>query len=155
MQERSNAIDNALELRLFLHWLTNMSFLAVSSTVMELPTLVGSQWWAVCCSVRRLPIRFRRMGHSRMFSILATVVGGKRCFWDPWTKVSKPCAITWRISKVIGLPDSKVRGANMGPIWRRQDPGRLHVSPMNFAICSCPVTSVRRHVVMYPPYKRQ
>ena len=30
--------------------------------------------------------------------------------------------------------DSKVHGANMGPIWGRQDPGGPHVSPMNFAI---------------------
>ena len=32
------------------------------------------------------------------------------------------------------IPDSKVHGANMGPIWGRQDPGGLHVGPMNFAI---------------------
>ena len=31
-------------------------------------------------------------------------------------------------------PDSKVRGASMGPIWGRQDPGGPHVGPMNFAI---------------------
>ena len=31
-------------------------------------------------------------------------------------------------------PDSKVPGANMGPIWGRQDPGGPHVSHMNFAI---------------------
>ena len=31
-------------------------------------------------------------------------------------------------------PDSKVHGANMGPIWGRQDPGGSHVDPMNFAI---------------------
>ena len=31
-------------------------------------------------------------------------------------------------------PDSKVHGANMGPIWGRQDPGGVHVGPMNFAI---------------------
>ena len=31
-------------------------------------------------------------------------------------------------------PDSKVHGANMGLIWGRQDPGGLHVNPMNFAI---------------------
>ena len=37
----------------------------------------------------------------------------------------------------IGLfmfPESKVNGANMGPIWGRQDPGGTHVGPMNFAI---------------------
>ena len=31
-------------------------------------------------------------------------------------------------------PDSKVHGANMGPIWGRQDPDGHHVGPMNFAI---------------------
>ena len=35
---------------------------------------------------------------------------------------------------VLRFPDSKVRGANMGPIWGRQDPGGPHVGPMNFAI---------------------
>ena len=30
-------------------------------------------------------------------------------------------------------PDRKVHGANMGPIWGRQDPGAPHVGPMNFA----------------------
>ena len=34
----------------------------------------------------------------------------------------------------IYYPDSKVHGANMGPIWGRQDPGGPHVGPMNFAI---------------------
>ena len=32
------------------------------------------------------------------------------------------------------LPDSKVDGANMGPIWGRQGPGGPHTGPMNFAI---------------------
>ena len=32
------------------------------------------------------------------------------------------------------IPDSKVHGANMGPIWGRQAPGGLNVGPMNFAI---------------------
>ena len=30
--------------------------------------------------------------------------------------------------------DSKIHGANMGPIWGRQDPGGPGVGPMNFAI---------------------
>ena len=34
----------------------------------------------------------------------------------------------------IVSPDSKVHGANMGPIWGRQDPGGSHVGPMNLAI---------------------
>ena len=32
------------------------------------------------------------------------------------------------------VPDSKVHGANMGPIWGRQDPGGLYVGPMNLAV---------------------
>ena len=32
------------------------------------------------------------------------------------------------------VPDSKVHGANMGPIWGWQDPGGPHVGPMNLAI---------------------
>ena len=35
------------------------------------------------------------------------------------------------------FPDSKVHGANMGPIWGRQDPGGPHVDPMNLAIWVC------------------
>ena len=31
-------------------------------------------------------------------------------------------------------PDSKDHGANMGPIWGRQDPGGPHVGPINFAL---------------------
>ena len=34
----------------------------------------------------------------------------------------------------ICYPDSKFHGANMGSIWGRQEPGRPHVGPMNFAI---------------------
>ena len=32
------------------------------------------------------------------------------------------------------LPDTKVHGVNMEPIWGRQDPGGPHVGPMNFTI---------------------
>ena len=34
----------------------------------------------------------------------------------------------------IITPDSKVDGANMGPIWGRQDPGGSHIGPMNLVI---------------------
>ena len=36
--------------------------------------------------------------------------------------------------KTLVYPDSKVHGADMGPIWGRQDPGGPHVCPMNFPI---------------------
>ena len=41
---------------------------------------------------------------------------------------------TQRPSGNENYSDSKVNGANMGPIWGRQDPGGPHVGPMNFAI---------------------
>ena len=34
----------------------------------------------------------------------------------------------------LGIPDSKVHVANMGPSWCRQDPGGPHVGPTNLAI---------------------
>ena len=36
--------------------------------------------------------------------------------------------------RLLSIPDRKLHGANMGPIWDRQDPGGPHVGPMNFAI---------------------
>ena len=36
--------------------------------------------------------------------------------------------------KTIHTPESQIHGANMGPIWGRQDPGGPHVGPMDFAI---------------------
>ena len=39
--------------------------------------------------------------------------------------------------KPYTYPESKVHGANMGPIWGRQDPGGPRVGPMNFAIWVC------------------
>ena len=32
-------------------------------------------------------------------------------------------------------PDSKVHGANVGPIWGRHNPGGPNAGPMNLAIC--------------------
>ena len=39
-------------------------------------------------------------------------------------------------------PDSKLHGANMGPIWGRQDPGGPHIGPMNFTIWELATKSV-------------
>ena len=35
---------------------------------------------------------------------------------------------------ISDCPDSKLHGANMGPIWGRQDPDGPHVGPMKLAI---------------------
>ena len=39
------------------------------------------------------------------------------------------------LSLIQRNPDSKILGANVAPIWSRQDPGGPNVGPMNFAIC--------------------
>ena len=52
------------------------------------------------------------------------------------------------------IPESKVHGANMGPIWDRQGPGGPHVGPMNFAIWdSLPrITSKWINILKVPIY---
>ena len=48
-----------------------------------------------------------------------------------WIVAVPHLAATWTNED---SPDGKVHGANMGPIWGWQDPGRPHVGPMNLAI---------------------
>ena len=48
--------------------------------------------------------------------------------------IDKWYLIRFEITNRNGSLDSKVHGANIGPIWGRQDPGGPHVGPMNFAI---------------------
>ena len=64
------------------------------------------------------------------------LVKGAGCPVDAMSQVSHRG--TWYCLRNVGTfsvdPDSKVHGANMGPIWGRQDPGGLHVGPMNFAL---------------------
>ena len=45
-------------------------------------------------------------------------------------------------------PDSKVHGANMGPIWGRQDPDGPHVGPINFAIWLMHVLNIQSSLVV-------
>ena len=54
----------------------------------------------------------------------------------------------WINTNYHNLPDSKVHGANMGPIWVLLAPGRPHVGPINLAIrasmfCNVAVFSMR------------
>ena len=53
--------------------------------------------------------------------------------WPLWSQTSWPTLVQI-MAACRDNPDSKVHGANMGPIWGRQDPGGPHVGPMNFAI---------------------
>ena len=58
--------------------------------------------------------------------------------WDSlqkdWWTHNPYFAKTNRGALVDKYPDSKVHGANMMPIWSRQDPGGPHVGPTNFGI---------------------
>ena len=49
-------------------------------------------------------------------------------------------------------PDSKVHGANMGPIWGQQDPGWPHDGPMNFVIWEISVQNIYINVLTEVPY---
>ena len=53
---------------------------------------------------------------------------------DVFTGGSEDCCHDSLLMPLV--PDSKVHGANIGPVWGRQDPGGPHVGPMNFAIWS-------------------
>ena len=55
----------------------------------------------------------------------------------PHSKSSGHIGPTWMPDKNFQgskhFPDSKIQGANMGPIWGRQDPVGPHVGPVNSA----------------------
>ena len=44
-------------------------------------------------------------------------------------------------------PGTKVHGANVGPIWGRQDTGGPHVGPMNLAIWDSTSKTTDQHFV--------
>ena len=65
-----------------------------------------------------------KLNWNVMVLLLTQMIGRisfKRCQW--WVR--------WH---VLGIPDSKVHGANMGPTWGRQDPGGPHVGHLNLAL---------------------
>ena len=57
----------------------------------------------------------------------------KDFFYVCWPQIIWKTEI-WTAYDKYSNPDSKVDGANMGPIWGRQDPGGPHVGPINLAI---------------------
>ena len=72
---------------------------------------------------------FRSM-HYHFFSIVCVVFSPI----EAWSHIYVSIGSSLFEATTRCLPDSKVYGANMGPIWGRQDPGRPNVGPMNFAI---------------------
>ena len=68
---------------------------------------------------------------------------GLNMFW--YSTIELSCFFSLNIEG--NNPDSKVRGANMGPIWGRQDPGGPHVGHMDLAIWESVLTIY--HTVSY------
>ena len=52
--------------------------------------------------------------------------------WMIWNILK--CKYPHNYIDIDDMSDSKVHGANMEPIWGRQDPVGPYVSPVNFAI---------------------
>ena len=55
---------------------------------------------------------------------------------EPNHELQDLCCLSWNgeHTAVAIILDSKVYGANMGPIWGWKSPGGPHVGPMNFPI---------------------
>ena len=51
--------------------------------------------------------------------------------------ISSPCPLPLRLGQMAYIPDSKVHGANMGPIWGRQDPGGPMLAPRTLLSGCC------------------
>ena len=75
-----------------------------------------------------------RQGYKIADTRIVTRVAGHICLLQHFHACFK--MTYWWTSLIIAtnIPDSKVHGANMGPIWGRQGPSEPHVGPMNLAI---------------------
>ena len=88
---------------------------------------IGKEWSAQCDLGLRYGVSFAG-SNSDVNAVFYAV----SCYiWVRYNGIWLYSAIfQWNFA----YPDSKVHGANMGPIWGRQNPGGPHVGPMNFAI---------------------
>ena len=76
----------------------------------------------ICCTTLRFPVQCLSVGHS-VYSMIQRMGLLSHFTLDFVHSRRKDVS-----------HDCKVHGANMGPIWGRQDPGGPHVGPGNFAI---------------------
>ena len=88
-------------------------------------------WLAICLALSIVLIwehfLLNETGHICFLNCYVEIV------WKAWPKLEYNKN---SIKLTAFTPDSKVHGANMGPIWGPQDPGGPHVGPMNY-ILSC------------------
>ena len=92
-------------------------------------------------SCQEINIHGMRMScHGEIFHITGPFC--RESAWQAQEDFHHKGSIMWNFDATIGVfsrllrtPDSKVHGANMGPIWGRQDSSGPHGGPMNFANC--------------------
>ena len=97
----------------------------------QYPVIMGWKWASVG-SIAPVPVSLRLF--PRVFS-------WPEEFIDSVSQLSAKSSL--RVN--TPTPDSKVHGANMGPIRGRQDPGGPHVGPMNLAIWDVPQVHITHH----------
>ena len=101
------------------------------------PLKSGSSNWTELTNFLRLPLDCLPKMHDKLIWICPLPNKAHlNVHSQQWLPCSDICGtlMTQESFYLQRFPDSKVHGANMGPIWGRQDPGRSHVGPMNFAI---------------------
>ena len=105
----------------------------------------------VCCWVGRYVFVYL----SCRFSTSTSIRWLNSCYGTCWNIFSGIVVVCYAdIYYLQYFPDSKVHGANMGPIWGRQDPDGPHVCPTNLAIWVviwCLISEVR---LVWESYRR-
>ena len=87
-------------------------------TLIWIPTIrIRLSWW---CHIVKMAMSMLERSHLYMY--IGMHLGAKNQSSEILLKL------------LFNVPDSKVHGSNMGPIWGRQDPGGPHVGAMNLAI---------------------
>ena len=76
--------------------------------------------------------KFAKCAHDRKWALVRWRMGVKIIMLLWYQKGARQESDYTTLNPYL-IADSEVHGANMGPIWGRQDPGGPHVGPMNFA----------------------
>ena len=95
--------------------------------------VIGPQW----VRVKAISNNLKPVNRYRIYHQVIIQYGSSELKEDKATSdieaARKECTTVSTVVDSDHCPDSKVRGANMGLIWGRHDPGGPHVGPMNFA----------------------
>ena len=135
-KRRYNIIPNRVWPRLQLFWLRNTRMEALPNAwtgshsapaSMHLYQHINTEWRSIIQEIQNWRRNLSISGNKSRIS---------RPNWPLWFFAYEFHVCYWLLdckSSMIN-PDSKVHGANMGPIWVRKDLGGPHVGPMNVAM---------------------